>query len=213
MFTLLSYSSLGIAAGPFVLLVSFSIARREPVSWQLFESIGWPTSLAASTFLGFVLTYAAQVVPRSAALVAWLMVVGLMLALVDWTCQRLPHFLVGTLFLGSLVEISVMALVLHDAEPLLRAGCAAAVTFAVGLLIYLVLGTGLGFGDVTLTTTLALVLGWYSWSIVALGLISGLAAAGLAARALLVMGRIGRRDSIALGPALLLGAIFSMLQT
>ncbi|MET9631653.1 hypothetical protein ABZX92_29735 [Lentzea sp. NPDC006480] len=212
MFTLLSYGLLGIASGPLVVLISFSITRREPVSRRLFDSIGWTTSLAASVFLGSALTYAAQAVPRSAALVAWLVIVGLALALVDWTCQRLPHILVGALFLGFLVQLGFMALVSRDVDPLLRAGCAAAVTFAVGLLLYLVLGPELGFGDVTLTTSLALVLGWHGWSFVALGLTSGLIAAGAGTRALLVMRRIGRRDSIALGPALLLGAIFSILQ-
>lgn len=212
MFMLLSYWSLGVVTGPLVVLSSFAIARREPMSWHLLDSVGSTTSLAAMAFLGSALTYAALVVPRSAALVAWLVVVGLTLALVDWTCHKLPHRVVGALFAGGLVQLSVMAFALRDIELLVRAGLAAVVVFVIGLLLYLRLGADLGFGDVTLATTLALFLGWRGWSYVALGLIAGLTAAGLVTRTLLARRRIGRRDPVALGPALLAGAVFAMLQ-
>jgi leader peptidase (prepilin peptidase) / N-methyltransferase len=208
----LSYSLLGMVAGPLVVVAGFSIARREPTSWLLFYSVGWTASLAASAFLGSALTYAPLVAPRSAALVAWLVIVGLALALVDWTCHRLPHRLVGTLFLGGLVQIGLMAIALRDVEPLLRAGAAAAVVFVAGLLLYLWLGAELGFGDVTLATTLALFLGWRGWPYVASGLTAALVAAGVVTRTLLVLKRISRRDPVALGPSLLAGAVYVMLQ-
>ncbi|GHH62490.1 prepilin peptidase [Lentzea cavernae] len=209
---LLSYLLLGIISGPMVVLTGFAIARREPVSWQVCGSVGWPTLLAASVFLGSVLICAVHAVPRSAGLVAWLVIIGLVLALVDWTCQRLPHFLVGTLFAGGFIQMSLMAIAVRDAVPLLRAGGAAALAFVVGLLVYVISGGGLGFGDVTLVTALSLLLGWHGWPYVALGLLSGLAGAGVATQALLLMKRIRPREPIALGPALLLGALFSILQ-
>lgn len=212
MFMLLSYWTLGVVAGPLVVLSSFSIARREQMSRHLLASVGWTTSLAASAFLGFALTYAALAAPRSAALVAWLVIVGLALALVDWMCHKLPHRVVGVLFTGGLVQLSFMAFALRDVELLVRAGLAAAVVFVIGLLLYLRLGADLGFGDVTLATTLALFLGSYGWPHVALGLIAGLTAGGVATRTLLALGRISRRDPVALGPALLVGAVYAMLQ-
>lgn len=211
MFTL-SYSLLGVASGPLVVLAGFSLARREPMCWRLLASIGWATSLAASLFLGSTLTYAALVAPQSAGLVAWLTIVGLALALIDWTCHLLPHRVVGTLLLGGLAQISFTAFAVRDFEPLLRAGIAAAVVFAAGLLLYLRLGAELGFGDVTLATALALHLGWRGWPSVILGLTAGLLVAWVVTRALLVARRIGRRDPVALGPALLLGAVYAMLQ-
>jgi leader peptidase (prepilin peptidase)/N-methyltransferase len=212
MFMLLSYWALGVVAGPLVVLSSFSIALREQMSWHVLVSAGWTTSLAASTFLGSALTYAALVAPRSAALVAWLAIVGLALALVDWMCHKLPHRLVGTLFAGGLVQLSFMAVVTRDVDLLVRAGLAAAVVFVLGVLLYLRLGTELGFGDVTLATTLALFLGSCGWPYVALGLIAGLTAGGLVTRVLLALRRIGPRDPVALGPALLVGAVYVMLQ-
>lgn len=212
MFMLLSYWLLGTLVGPLLVRAGFSIARREPMPLQFFELAGWRTSLAASAFAGPALSYAAVAVPQLAALVAWLVIVGAVLALVDWTCHLLPHHVVGTLFVGGLAQISLMAFGLRDLEPLLRAGTAAVVVFAAGLLLYLRLGADLGFGDVTLATALALFLGWRGWSYVALGLIAGLLIAGVATRTLLVLGRISRRDPVALGPALLVGAVFAMLQ-
>ncbi|MFC3898018.1 hypothetical protein ACFOWZ_41680 [Lentzea rhizosphaerae] len=212
MFMLLSYWLLGVVAGPLVVLSSFSIARREQMSWHVLVAAGWTTPLAASTFLGSALTYAALVAPRSAALVAWLVILGLVLALVDWTCHKLPHRIVGTLFAGGLIQLSFMAVAMRDSELLVRAGLAAAVVFVPGLLLYLSLGAELGFGDVTLATTLALFLGACGWPYVALGLIAGLAAAGLVTRTLLALRRISRRDPVALGPALLAGAVYAMLQ-
>ncbi|MEV6236748.1 prepilin peptidase [Lentzea sp. NPDC051838] len=208
----LSYSLLGVVSGPLVMLAGFSIAQREPMSWRLFASVGWATSLAASPFLGFVLTYAALAVPQSAGLVAWLVIVGSTLALVDWTCHLLPHRVVGTLLVGGLAQISLTALVLRDFEPLLRAAVAAAAVFSAGLLVYLRLGADLGFGDVTLATALALHLGWRGWSYVFLGLTAGLLVAWAAIRTLFVVRRIGHRDPVALGPALLAGAVYAMLQ-
>ncbi|WP_285748713.1 hypothetical protein [Lentzea sp. NBRC 105346] len=213
MFMLLSYSVLGLVTGPLVVLYSFSIARREPLSWCLLASVGWTVSLAGSAFLGSALAYAALMAPRSAALVAWLVIIGLVLALVDWTCHKLPHHVVGTLFAGGLIQLSFMAFALRDVELLVRAGLAAAVVFVVGLILYLRLGADLGFGDVTLATTLALFLGSRGWTNVALGLIAGLTVAGLVAPALLVLRRISRRDPVALGPALLAGTVYVMLQS
>lgn len=212
MFMLLSYSVLGLVTGPLVVLYSFSIARHEPLSWCLLASVGWTVSLAASAFLGSALAFAALMAPRWAALVAWLVIVGLVLALVDWTCHKLPHHVVGTLFAGGLIQLSFMAFALRDVELLVRAGLASAVVFGVGLLLYLRLGAELGFGDVTLATTLALFLGSRGWLCVALGLITGLMVAGLVTPTLLILRRIGRHDPVALGPALLAGAVYLMLQ-
>ncbi|MDX8031726.1 hypothetical protein SK803_15990 [Lentzea sp. BCCO 10_0856] len=211
MFTL-SYSLLGLISGPLVVLAAFSITRREPVSWP---SVSWPaktTSLATSVFLGSSLTYVALVAPRSAEPMAWLLIVGTLLALVDWTCHLLPHKVVGALFLGGLVLISAEALSHRDFEPLLRAGVASVAVFMAGLVLYQRFAAELGFGDVTLAAALALYLGWCGWMYVALGLAMGLLLVWLVMCVLLVAKRVGRHDPVVLGPALLSGAVYVMLQ-
>lgn len=208
----LSYGLLGLASGPLVVLTAFSITRREPVCWPLF---GWPaktTSLAASVFLGSSLTYVALVAPRSAEPMAWLLIVGTVLALVDWTCHLLPHKVVGALFLGGLALISAEAFSQRDFEPLLRAGVASVTVFVAGLVLYQRFAAELGFGDVTLATALALYLGWRGWMCVVLGLAVGLLLAWVVMRVLLMAKRVGRHDPVALGPALLSGAVYVMLQ-
>ncbi|MGI5506458.1 prepilin peptidase [Lentzea sp. CA-135723] len=208
----LSYGLLGVAAGPLVVLTAFSIARHEPVHWSL---TGWPpstASLAASMFLGSSLTYVALVVPRSAEMLAWLLIVGTVLALVDSACHLLPHRVVGLLFLGGLALIGAQALVRREFEPLLRAGVSSIAVFAAGFLLYQRFTAELGFGDVTLATALALYLGWFGWASVFLGLTVGLLAASFVMRMLLIAKRVGRHDPVALGPALLGGAVYVMLQ-
>ncbi|MEU3642943.1 prepilin peptidase [Lentzea sp. NPDC034063] len=208
----LSYSLLGLASGPLVVLTACSITRCEPVSWPWGS---WPaktTSLAASLFLGSSLTYVALVAPRPAEPMAWLLIVGTVLALVDWIRHLLPHKVVGALFFGGLVLISAEALSQRDFAPLLRAGVASVVVFMAGLALYQRFAAELGFGDVTLTAALALYLGWCGWMCVVLGLAVGLLLVWIVMRMLLVAKRVGRHDPVALGPALLSGAVYVMLQ-
>lgn len=212
MFNVLFYGLLGVAMGPLAVLTSLSIVRREPLSWRPFAAVDWTTFVAASAVLGSVLVYGVLVNPLSAALVSWVAIVGLVLSLVDWMCHRLPHFVVGTLFVGGLVQIGLLSFVLRDVEPLLRAGGAAVVVFAAGLLLFLRFGNELGFGDVTLASTLALFLGWHGWSYVALGLLAGLLAAAAVTQLLILRKLIDQRDPVALGPGLLFGAVYVMLQ-
>lgn len=208
----LSYGLLGAIAGPVVLLFSHRFARGEALSWELVGRIGPPPLLAAGGLLGVALIYVVQMVPAVMAPVsAWLVILGFLLALIDWSCHRLPHSLVGVLLTGGLVQFGVIALVQRDAAPLVRAGAASVVVFAVGLVIYLRLRATLGFGDVTLAAASAAYLGWFDWRHVLFGLVAGLALAAVTTLALLAFRRIQRGDQVALGPALIAGSICTIL--
>ncbi|MET9225597.1 hypothetical protein [Lentzea sp. NPDC003310] len=203
-----SYGLLGLVSGPLVVLTAFSITRREPIPWKPANT----TSLAASVFLGSSLTYVVLVAPQAAGLLAWLLIVGTVLALVDWTCHLLPHKVVGALFLGGLALISAEAFVLRDFGPLLRAGVASVVVFVAGVLLYQRFAAELGFGDVTLAAALALYLGRFGWECVVLGLTAGLLLIWIVIQTLLIAKRVGRHDPVALGPAFLSGTAYVILQ-
>ena len=128
----LTYGLLGAIAGPVVTVAGRCVALREPLSWSP-VFCGEPTTmLTASALLGLALVEAAERQPATAGAVSWLAIMGLLLALIDWACHRLPQILVGTLLGGGVIQLGLAALVQHDgAGRLLRAGVALTSVFAV----------------------------------------------------------------------------------
>jgi leader peptidase (prepilin peptidase)/N-methyltransferase len=206
----LTYGLLGALAGPFVIVFSNSITTGEPVSWMSMTAISWRPALAAGALLILVLV---EVAARSAAAgaLAWLMIVGLVLALIDWSSHRLPHRLVGILLGGGVVQLGLVGLVQRDAWPLLRAGTAAVIVLLIVLTLGLISPSGLGLGDVTLSTTMAFFLGWFGWLYVAAGLMSAFLSTGLAMSVLRAGRLIPQGQPIALGPALIFAPICVIL--
>jgi leader peptidase (prepilin peptidase)/N-methyltransferase len=74
------------------------------------------------------------------------------------------------------------------------------------LLLSLLPGGGVGGGDVRLAPVIGGLLGWLGPAQLALGMAAGFLIGGLAAVALLALGRAGRKTHIAYGPAMCLGA-------
>lgn len=76
--------------------------------------------------------------------------------------------------------------------------------------LYLVLallpGGGIGFGDVKLAGLLGMLLGWHSWTHVLQGTMATFLIGGVVAVALLALRRKGARDDFAYGPPMLVGA-------
>lgn len=208
----LLWGSLGAVAGPTFLTLSHSIARDKPLSWDLLATIGWLPLLSAGLFLSTALIYVTRMVPSAAvAVVAWMVILGFLLALIDWSCHRLPHRVVAVLLAGGLIQFSVIGVVQRSVGPLARAGAAAVVVFVVWFVIYLRLRADLGFGDVTLAATFAAFLGWFGWRYVLFGLTTGLVLAAISNLALLTSRRINSHDRTALGPALIVGSIYTIL--
>lgn len=208
----LSCGMLGAVTGPTSLILSYAIAHNEPHSWHLPEKIGWIPLLSSGAFLSSTLIYVTRAVPSTAvAVVAWMVILGFLLVLIDWSCHQLPHRVVAVLLAGGLIQFSVIAVAERSVGSLARAGAAAVSVFLVWFVIYLRLRADLGFGDVTLAATLAAFLGWFGWSYVVVGLIAGLVLAGISNLVLLASRRINLRDHTALGPALIVGSIYTVL--
>jgi leader peptidase (prepilin peptidase)/N-methyltransferase len=167
--------------------------------------------LASSVLLGITLVQVAERRSSVAGAVSWLVMVGLLLALIDWACHRLPHAVVGALLGGGVVQFGLVGLVERDGGPLLRACAAAGVVFAIALTICVVSPSGLGLGDATLSGTIAFFLGWFSWwhvfSGLTLGLLLGTATYGV----LWLRRRYHRGLLIPLGPALVFAPVCTIL--
>ncbi|RKR89326.1 leader peptidase (prepilin peptidase)/N-methyltransferase [Micromonospora pisi] len=140
-----------------------------------------------------------------------LAVVGLPLALIDLACLRLPDPLLALAAVAVLLGLGGATIVLGTSEPLLRALLAALASAAGYVLLALLPGSRLGFGDVKLAALLGLPLGWFGWPVLLLGLFLPHLINGVVGLALLATGRVGRGSTWAFGPALLAGALFALL--
>lgn len=137
--------------------------------------------------------------------------IGLALAVVDLACLRLPDPLVGAAALAGGLGLAVTALVSGVPGRLLTALAGAAVSFAGYVLLALLPGARLGFGDVKLAAALGLPLGWLGWPTLGLGLLLPHLLNGVTVLALLAAGRVRRDTPLPLGPAMLTGAWLAVL--
>ncbi|MEH0973416.1 prepilin peptidase [Micromonospora sp. CPCC 205546] len=169
---------------------------------------GWGASAGAVVFAG--LGAALGTDPALPALLG-LATVGQVLALVDLACLRLPDPLVGTAALVAAVGLTGAALTTGSVGRLLGAAAGAVLCFACHVLLALLPGSRLGFGDVKLAAVLGLPLGWLGGSSLALGLLLPHLLHGVVVLALLVAGRVRRDTPLPLGPALLAGAWLAAL--
>lgn len=172
-------------------------ARLGPRTW-LTGSTG-ALSFAA---LGWALGPAPLLVPFLGVAAA-----GVLLGFVDLACLRLPNPVVGAALLLGAVPLAVLAVLEGDPGRLGRAALAGLGCFAGYLVLALLPGANLGFGDVKLAGVLGLLLGWVGWPAVVLGVLLPHLINGPVALALLVTRRAGRNTHLPLGPALLAGAL------
>ena len=134
---------------------------------------------------------------------------GVLLAVIDLACLRLPDPLVGAFAL----IVVVPAVVLADPGSLGRAVLAAAAVGAAYLLVLVLPGGGLGFGDVKLAAVLGFALGLVGWPAVLVGVVAPHLINGPVAVVLLLRGRARRRTALPLGLALLAGALLAVAAT
>jgi len=203
---------LGYAVGVAVWIAADSFVahyRAQPIQEPatpggrfLREVRGAISPLAALTQVGWALWGAylwwrfsgwEQMVP--ALVVTGLLVI---ISLVDFQVRRIPNVLVLALLLWALVQV----LWLGQPTPV---GAGLGLLVGGGLLLLIALaGRGaMGAGDVKLGAALGAVLGY---PLVLSGLFCGILAAGVGALVLLVARRAGRKDYMAYGPYLALGA-------
>jgi leader peptidase (prepilin peptidase) / N-methyltransferase len=129
---------------------------------------------------------------------------GLLLGAIDIACHRLPDPLVA---LGFGLAIPLLAI----GGIRVRAVEGALVMFGGYLVLALLPGANLGFGDVKLAGLLGLLLGWLGWPAVLLGALLPHLLNGPVVLVLLASRRVRRDSELPLGPALLAGAWLAVL--
>lgn len=174
--------------GPFTLVVA---RRRMHAAWT-------PTLAeitACTTALGVLVAFVLHG-SRPAAVLIPLLLLGPAAAIVDIREGRLPDLLTGPLFGATLLTVAAAG------TDGMRAIAAAAMVTAVAALIAALAADVLGWGDVKLIPTLAIVLGHQNALLAGLALVVVLV--GVTA---VVVGFQDRRSVVPYGPALVLGTI------
>ncbi|WP_346537542.1 A24 family peptidase [Micromonospora sp. DPT] len=176
---------------------------RTPVRWS-----GRWALLGAVVFAGL-----AAARGPDPALPAYLLVAafGVVLAVVDLACLRLPDPLVGAAALAGVAGLGVAALAAGTPGRLAVALAGAALSFSGYVLLALLPGARLGFGDVKLAAALGPPLGWLGWPTLGYGLLLPHLLNGMVVLALLAVRRVRRDTALPFGPALLAGAWLAVL--
>ena len=184
------YASQGAAAN------GTAVAPTPKINTGASSALAWIVRLALAGW-GAVLIWGA---PGPASWVPGLLITGLLVTimLVDFQTRRIPNALVLALLGWAAVQ-----LVWPGQLSLRDAGLGLLVGGGSFFLLALIGRGAMGIGDVKLAAALGALLGY---PLILPALLGGVLAGGIGAVALLVTRRAGRKDSMAYGPYLALGA-------
>jgi leader peptidase (prepilin peptidase)/N-methyltransferase len=142
---------------------------------------------------------------------AYLGVIGVALAEIDLAVQRLPDQLTLPAYPALILLLGLSAIATGDGAGLIRA-LLGGLALGAGYLVLGIVSAGqVGGGDIKLAGLVGMALGWIGWRTFVTGACLGFVLAALAGLCLLATGRISRRDRIAFGPFMLLGALVAIL--
>jgi leader peptidase (prepilin peptidase) / N-methyltransferase len=143
-------------------------------------------------------------------LAAYLIPVGVALAVVDWRTRLLPTKVIAPSYLVLVVLAVVAAAMGGDWHDLARAGWGWLAAGGLFFVMWLVYPAGMGYGDVRLSGLLGIALGYVGWGELLVGLFAAFLLGGLGG-GLLSLLRIVDRRSYPFGPFMLLGAVVGVL--
>ncbi|KGN38306.1 prepilin peptidase [Knoellia subterranea] len=127
---------------------------------------------------------------------------------IDLDVRRLPDRFTLPLIPATAAGLAVVALVHGDLSNWLRAVLAGLAVGAIHLgLAFIGGGTGLGLGDVKLSPTLGMLLGWHSWTLAFAGVFLAFVLGGLVGVGLIVIARRDRKSTVPFGPFMVAGCL------
>jgi leader peptidase (prepilin peptidase)/N-methyltransferase len=135
----------------------------------------------------------------------------LALSLIDLDTFLLPNKIVYPLSAAMVMLFALAAALDGAGDDFVRAMFGGAAAFAFFLTVHLIAPRGMGFGDVKLSFSLGVALGWLSWGTVFLGLFLGFLLGALVGVMLIATGLRSRRDHVPFGPFLAAGTVLAIL--
>jgi len=136
---------------------------------------------------------------------------GVALAAIDITVQRLPDRLVVPAIPVLIILLAAAAVVDDDGGALVRALLGGVVMAAAYLLLALARPGQLGGGDIKLAALAGLMLGWLGWRTLLFGACLGFLLSAVVSVALLAARRITLHGALPFGPFLLGGTLIAVL--
>jgi leader peptidase (prepilin peptidase)/N-methyltransferase len=185
----------GIAAGPWI---------QTHVHWYARPPALVRSAAVAAATLGVLGWRIAD--PATLRGYTWVGIFGVVLGFVDVAVRRLPDRLTLTLYLGLVILFGTDQRWAGFGRAVLG-GLAMAAFYA---MLVLVNPAGMGPGDAKLALGLGTALGWLGWWAVFLGTLAAFALAAGYGLVQVARGRLGRRDAVAHGPFMLLGALVTV---
>jgi leader peptidase (prepilin peptidase)/N-methyltransferase len=140
----------------------------------------------------------------------WAALLGIALAWIDVTMFRLPDTLTTTATIGVLTLLGIATAATGQPHPLIRAVAAALILGLLYLVAVLVPGAGMGRGDAHLAVAVGACLGWRSLGTVAVATRDTILLAAGYVLIMLAVRRVRRRDPVAYGVFILLGALLAI---
>lgn len=201
---------------PVILRVPRRVPLRGPVDHLLEEPLP-PESRARRVSLalltGALFGCMGARFDDSWALPAYLVLTGALVALswIDLEHFLLPNRIVYPMTVALVVLFGLAALLEDDWSALGRGMVAGAIAFVVYFVLHLVSPRSMGFGDVKLSFSLGLALGWLSWEELALGLFLAFLYGAVIGIILMIVRRRDRKTAIPFGPFMAAGALTAIL--
>lgn len=141
---------------------------------------------------------------------AYLVPVGVALAVVDWRTRLLPTRVIAPSY-AVLVALTVLAAAVGgDWDALVRAGWGWLVAGGTFFVLWFVYPRGMGYGDVRLSGLLGIALGYLGWGELLTGVYAGFLLGGVGGLLLSLL-RIVDRKAYPFGPFMLVGALVGVL--
>ncbi len=195
-----------VVATLLVVLTGPAVAR-----WASGVDVRLPVRVSAATaaVAGFVVGAQVGLEPALAAFLV-LAVAAALLVGIDLRLHRLPDRLTGWSAVIGLIGLAVAAVVDGAWTSSGRAVLAGLAYLGTYLLLFLVVRSGLGAGDVKLAGTLGLHLGWLGWPTLVLGAFTGVLVGGLVSLALLMTRRANLQTRVPFGPSMIVGALVAI---
>ena len=171
-----------------------------------------PPAGAVELLAAAVLAVLAGCAPSAWVLAAWgwAALLGIALAFIDTAMFRLPDPLTTAATTGVLILLGVAAATAGQPHPLIRAVAAALALGLLYLIAVLAPGSGMGRGDAHLAVAVGACLGWRSLGTVADATRDTILLAAGYVLIMLVIRRLRRRDPVAYGVFILLGALLAV---
>jgi leader peptidase (prepilin peptidase)/N-methyltransferase len=148
--------------------------------------------------------------PSAVPAYLYFVAIGVGLTMIDIDTKRLPNAIVLPSYPVIAVLLTVAAGVEGDWWALARAGIGAAILFTFYLLLTFAYPAGMGMGDVKLSGVLGGVVGFLSWSTLAVGAFGGFLLGSVGGILVLVTGRGNRKTAIPFGPYMIAAAMLAI---